>query len=237
MLNKVYVSEKYPDLIPYKFKFYELDWGFCMAKKQRDKISGNKFNVFIDSKYTDGNLLVGEHTINGKSKKTIVLMAHIDHPFQVNDGLAGAAVLVKLAEFLKDKKPAYTLKFLFLPERIGSIAYLHGKYEKIKEIIGGIFCEMPGTPDYPLVLQHSKNKESKIYRIAKFILEKSGKNHCFADCFTQVKNDDAFYNSPGIDIPCISLSRSEPLNPQNLFHFPFYHTSGDNIKNFDFRQA
>ena len=237
LFKKIYVSDDCPDLIPYKFKFYELDWGFCMAKNKRDEIKGDSFTVFIDSEYVDGDLLVGEHIIKGENEKSIILMAHLDHPAQVNDGLAGAAALIELAELLKGTKPTYTLKFQFLPERIGSIAYLHHNYKKINEILGGIFCEMPGTPNYPVVLQYSKWKNTRLDRITKYVLENSGKKVVFADCFNQVINDDGFYNSPGIDIPCISLSRSKPLEINKWYHFPFYHTSGDNIENFDFNQA
>ncbi len=35
LLKRIHVSEKYPNEIPYHFKYYELDWGFCMSKKDR----------------------------------------------------------------------------------------------------------------------------------------------------------------------------------------------------------
>jgi len=237
LLKKIYISDKHPDSIPYIYKFYELEWGFCMTKKQKQEIKGDSFTIFIDSEYVDGDFLIGEHVIKGKSSKSIMLMAHIDHPAQVNDGLAGAAILIKLAEELKGMKPDYTLRFQFLSERIGSIAYLYHNYKKIDEIIGGIFCEMPGTPKYPMVLQYSKWRDTRIDRIAKYVLKNSNKETVFADCFKQVVNDDGFYNSPGIDIPCVSISRSKTFVDNNWQHFPFYHTSGDNIKNFDFKQA
>lgn len=165
-------------------------------------------------------------------------MAHIDHPAQVNDGLAGAAILIKLAEQLKGTVPEYTLKFQFLPERIGSIAYLHHNYKEIDKIIGGIFCDMPGTPNIPMTLQYSKWEDTRIDRVAEYVLRNSGKKIVFGKCFRHVVNDDGFYNSPGIDIPCISLSRCEDQKDKNNWrHFPFYHTSGDTIENFDFAQA
>jgi aminopeptidase-like protein len=238
LFKKIYVADDCPDSIPYQFKFYDLDWGFCMSKNQRDKIQGNSFEVFIDSEYVDDNLLVGEYIIKGKSEKSIIMMAHIDHPAQVNDGLAGAAVLIKLAEQLKETIPEYTLRFQFLPERIGSIAYLHHNYKQINNILGGIFCDMPGTPNLSMALQYSKWKDSRIDRVAEYVLKNSGNKAMFGNCFEHVVNDDGFYNSPGVDIPCISLSRSEEQkNENNWRHFPFYHTSGDSLENFDFTQA
>lgn len=237
LLKKVYVSEAYPDAIPYVFKFYELDWGFCMTKDQRSALKGNTFEAVIDAEYQDGDLQVGEFTIPGESDECIMLMAHIDHPAQVNDGLAGAAVLLKLAEELKGTRPAYTLKFQFLPERIGSIAYLSHNSDMIPKIKGGIFLEMPGTKDYPLVLQHSKLSDTKLDRIAKYVLSRRGEKFLTAPCFQHVINDDGFYNSPGIDIPVISLSRSKPLEVGHRYHFPYYHTSKDDLEHFDFGAA
>lgn len=237
LLKKVYVSEAFPDAIPYIFKFYELDWGFCMTKVQRDSLRGDLFEVVIDSEYQSSDLLVGEYTIPGESDEIIMLMAHIDHPAQVNDGLAGAAVLLELAEELKGTKPAYTLKFQFLPERIGSIAFLANNQRLISKIKGGIFCEMPGTKDFPLVLQHSKLGDTKLDKIAKYVFKKSGEAFITAPCFRHVNNDDAFYNSPGVDIPVLSLSRCKRLEPDEYYHFPYYHTSKDDLEHFDFEAA
>ncbi len=237
LLARIDTNDRYPDLIPYRFKYYELDWGFCMAKKDLKKLKDKEYYICIDSEYDDGHLLVGEHVIHGESEKSIMLLSHIDHPGQVNDGLAGAAVLLRLAEKLKGTKPTYTIRVQFLSETIGSIAYLHNNQNMPARILGAVFCEMPGTRAYPIVLQYSKQKNSILDSIAAAVLRRSGENAVFADCFDHVVNDDGFYNSPGIDIPCISLSRSKSLTPKDWYHFPYYHTSGDSIEHFDFEQA
>ena len=237
LLKKIYVSDDLPNEIPYHFQYYELDWGFSMAKKDLSKLKGDWFDIEIDSEYVDGNLTMGEATIKGASSKCIVLMAHIDHPAQVNDGLAGAAVLIKLFEFLKARPQAYTLKFHFLPERIGSIAYLANHKKDLRNILGGIFCEMPGTKGYPLALQYSKYKDTRMDRVARYVVKRSDKRSLFCDCYLHIVNDDGFYNSSGIDIPCISLSRSRALKDNNFYHCPGYHTSKDNLRNFDFKQT
>ena len=237
LLKKIYVSDEFPDSIPYCFQYYDLNWGFSMAKKDLRRLKGDWFNIEIDSEYIDGHLMMGEFTIKGKSDKCIVLMAHIDHPVQVNDGLAGAAVLIKLIESLKGKPQAYTLKFHFLAERIGSISYLAYNKKTIPNILGGIFCEMPGTKKHPLILQYSKYKDTRLDRIARYVIERSREKFLFKNCYTHVVNDDGFYNSPGIDIPCISLSRCVAIGNGNSYHFPGYHTSSDNLQNFDFQQA
>jgi len=238
LLKKTYVSEKYHNLIPYIFKFYELDWGFCMSKNDRDNLRGDKFKVVIDSKYVDDYMYLGEHVIKGQIDKSFILMAHIDHPAQVNDDLAGAAILLKLAEDLKNFSPYYTLKFQFLAERIGSIAYLAEAEEKgtIDDIVGAIFCEMPGTPNYPITLQHSKFNNSIVDRISKYVLKRTDEEVKFANCFEHVVNDDGVYNSPDMDIPCVSISRAKKLEVDDWNHFPYYHTSGDNLDNLDFIQ-
>lgn len=237
LMEKLFVSHEFPNEIPYEFKFYELDWGFCTRKKDLKKFKGNSFEVKIDADYTEGHLLLGEHIIEGSSKKSIVLMSHIDHPGQINDGVGGAALLIELAKRLRKTKPAYTLRFQFLAERIGSIAYLYSHRQTMGDILGGIFCEMPGVSKYPVVLQYSKWADTRLDRISEYVLSKSDSRFITAPCFSHIQNDDAFYNSPGIDIPCVSITRSKRLEVGKWYHFPFYHTSGDNLQNFDFSQA
>ncbi len=231
------VCKEYPDAIPYHFKYYELDWGFCMSKHAWDLVQGDTFEVYIEAEHTDDHLLIGEHVIPGETDDSIIFMAHLDHPAQVNDGLAGGAVLMKVAEALKNIKPYFTLKFLFIPETIGSIAYLHNNFEEISSMKGGIFCEMPGTKDMPMVLQHSKQYDTRLDRIGAYVVTQTCKNPLFSPCFKHVVNDDGIFNSPGIDIPCLSLSRSKPLVPEDWFHFPGYHTSMDDLEHFDFEAA
>jgi len=74
---------------------------------------------------TNGKLKVGEYTVKGFSDETVVLPIHLDHPYMANDNLSGVAVAMELIiklSMLSDLK--YSYKFLFVPETIGTTAYL-----------------------------------------------------------------------------------------------------------------
>jgi len=230
--------EDQPERIPYIFKYYELDWGFCLAKKDISRFQDEQYRVVIDTEYIDDFLRVGECIIEGQVGEDIALLAHLDHPAQAQDDLSGVAVLVKLAEYLLQRfngiKPYYTYRFLFTPETVGSIAYLATNPEARSSIRGGIFVEMPGVRDQKLVLQLSKKGDTRIDKVMKYALSQLVPNHKVEPCFTVVINDDGVFNSPGIDIPTVSLSRS---SGKDIFHhFPGYHTDLDNPENIDYDQ-
>jgi len=171
LLEHLHSRKDVPDAIPFEFKYYERDWGFCIQHSKLKKINKNKYKVFIDSKFEKGDLKVGEYTIAGKSDETIILVAHLCHPCQANDDLAGVAVLVDVAKELIKQNNYYTYKVLFVPETIGSIAYLSQNEQIISKLKYGIFFEMLGN-DNSLALQLSKQGNTKIDRIARYVMKK-----------------------------------------------------------------
>src|SRR3989344_4311287 len=60
-----------PNAIPFEFKYYEQDWGFCIQHNKLKEITEEKYKVVIDSQFQKGDLKIGEYTIKGKSQKTI----------------------------------------------------------------------------------------------------------------------------------------------------------------------
>lgn len=227
-----------PERIPYIFKYYELDWGFCLAKKDVGKFQDEQYHVVIDSEYKDDYLRVGECIIRGQVGESIALLAHLDHPAQAQDDLSGVAVLVRLAEDflhrLDGTKPYYTYRFLFTPETVGSIAYLATNPKARSSIRCGIVVEMPGVKDQDLVLQLSKKGDTRIDQVMEYAFSQLVPNHKVEPCFAVVINDDGVLNSPGIDIPAVSLSRSAEKDIYH--HFPGYHTDLDNPESIDYSQ-
>lgn len=228
-----------PDRLPYVFKYYELDWGFCVRGKDLEKFQGKNFHVRIDSDYVDGDLCVGECLIEGEVQDSIAFLSHIDHPVQVQDGLSGVAVLVRVAEnllaSLDGHKPYYTYRFFFGPETIGSIAYLASNPVAKNAIREAIFFEMLGVPGQDLVLQVPPQKNSCIAKLFKCSLQRNSSRFSIADPLSVVINDDGVFNSPGVDIPAASLSRSIAKNIYQE-HFPGYHTDVDNMNFMDYEK-
>lgn len=220
LLKHLYTKPDMPDIIPYEYKFYERDWGFCLPHNQLSKFSQEKYHAVIKSKFEKGALKVGEYKVKGETEKIITLVAHLCHPAQANDDLAGAAVLVSLAQELGRKKIRFTYQFLLVPETIGSIAYLSQNEKIIKDLYGGIFLEMLGSST-PLALQYSQKADSQLDKIAKYVFSRRFKDFKQGAFRTIVSNDEMVFNSPGVNVPMLSISR---------YPYKEHHTSADTLQ-------
>jgi len=227
----LYYSTKRPHAIPWEFKYYERDWGFCLSKEQFEGLPRNKrYRAVIHSEFRtdpDRGLRVGVavlHPEGGPSLKAgeMLVCAHICHPRQANDGLSGAVVAMEVLRRLSVQplpKGCMSLRFLFCPETIGSICYLGHHEDLISRFRGGIFVEMVGNPN-SIVLQHSRQHHHLIDRVAQYVLKQSGEELREGSFREVVGNDEMVINGPGLDIPCISISR---------WPYEEYHTSDDNL--------
>ena len=213
-----YTVPERPDAIPWRLKYYERDWGFCIQKSKLDKFTADKYHVKIDTEFTSGHLCIGEYTIPGETDEIVVIVSDICHPAQVNDSISGAVVAVNVAQQLSRKKNHYTYKFLFLPETIGAIAYLSQNEHLIPDMVYAIFSEMVGHNN-SFILQYSRQGNSKIDRVAEYVLSRKTENYRTGNFREVICNDELIFNGPGVNIPTISLSR---------YPFPEYHTSDDN---------
>ena len=225
LTNHLYYSNQIDDAIPWKFNYYSEHWGFCITKNdflQLDKSS--RFEVVIDSKFEDDYLLVGEVIIEGKTKDEIVILCDVCHPYQVDDSISGVVVALELIKKLSKQQNNFTYRFLFLPETIGSLTYLSQNENKIQNIKYAFFSEMLGNSNQ-LSLQLSHQSDSKIDKA--FSVLKDKYNIRTGDFQKIVKNDEIVFNSPGINIPSISVSRSKKV----MDSFYGYHTSYDNPDN------
>src|SRR5574337_565468 len=145
LMKHLHTRSDRPKAIPFEFKYYERDWGFCIQHERLSEFTKDNYKVVINSKFENGSLKIGEYNIKGDTDKTIVMVAHLCHPTMVNDDLAGVAVLVEIAKALQKKHNHYSYKILFLPETIGSIAYLSQNENVIPKLKCGIFLEMLGN--------------------------------------------------------------------------------------------
>lgn len=218
----LHYSEQRPNAIPWEFKYYQRDWGFCLSKNQYDALPRmEQYHVVIDSEF-DSTPIRGLKTGIGQlGNGEILLCAHICHPYQCNDDLVGVAVAVEIAKRL-DKKPLTEnnngVRWLFCPETIGSIAYFSNHEDEIDNIKYGIFIEMVGTLD-ELVLQHSLQRNSQVDAVMEYVLDRKVKYWRRGNFREVIVNDEMVINGPGVNIPCVSLSR---------WPYEEYHTSDDN---------
>jgi len=215
-----------PDGVPWKFKYYERDWGFCCSGDEQIKVLSsaickNKLHIVINTEFKQGTMWVGEWQLGNRGKPNLLIATHYDHPYQANDGLSGVAVAVEVAERLQRNPPDWIggVRILFLPETIGSIAYFTD--HSWDDIVGGIFLDACGN-DNKITLQWAFSDDWHY-------MDRLSLNILNSKCFEKYKtarfrenfcNDEIVINSPPMNIPCIGLSR---------YPYPQYHTSADTI--------
>jgi len=218
LMEHLHTNSKRPNAIPFEFKYYQKDWGFCIEHNKLKQFTKEKYKVCIDSKFENGSLKIGDFTIKGESDDTIVMVSHLCHPSMVNDDLAGVSVLVDVAKELSKKNNHYTYKCLFLPETIGSIAYLSQNEKIIPNFKYGIFFEMLGNKNIH-ALQLSRQGNTRLDNIARYVLKNRTETFREGKFREIICNDEMVFNGPGVNIPMISISR---------YPYPEYHTSDDN---------
>ncbi|MBK8618988.1 MAG: DUF4910 domain-containing protein [Anaerolineales bacterium] len=174
----------------------------------------NGFRIGVGVIHPDG----GENFEAGE----FIIQSHTCHPAQANDNGSGVVCEIELARRLAENPlPAgsMSVRFWFGPETIGTVAYLANNESLIPNLRGGIFLDSTGNQN-TLALQRTRQDNHLLDRIARHVISK--KNGEFREGeFAQVApNDERIINGPGVNVPCISLSR---------FPYPEYHTSDDNL--------
>ncbi len=220
LMNHISTNKDRSNAIPFNFKYYERDWGFCVQHEKLKEFTYDQYKVVIKSSFENGDIKIGELVLPGESTDTIVLVAHLCHPGMANDDLSGVAVLVNIANsLLKIKDRHYSYRILFLPETIGSIAYLSQNEDLIPSMKFGIFFEMLGN-DNVHALQLSRQGNTIIDMAARNVMKNSLSQFNEGAFREIISNDEMVFNGPGVDIPMISISR---------WPYPEYHTSDDNM--------
>jgi len=229
LLEHLHVHPYLKDAIPFVFKYYQRDWGLCTAQTLRDSLTDDRYRVVIRSQFTPGTLKIGEVLIPGEREECFVLAAHLDHPAMVNDDLTGVVVGLEVARrLLAGPKPYYSIRLLFFPETLGSIAYLSQQEELIPNMLGGLFLEMLGN-DAPHALQTSFQLDSSTDKCMVAALQGLEPAAYVGGYRTIIDNDERQFNSPGVRIPMLSLSRvvDPHLSESRFDPYPEYHSSLD----------
>ena len=229
LLKRLFFLKKQPDAIPYITSYYNKTWGFCTTYKNFLEINRNYkkndfFEICIDTNHnSNGNLYYGECIIKGKSNKEVLISSYICHPSMANNELSGIIVSCALISYFQKKKPSRTIRFILIPETIGSIAYISKNLKKLKKnVIGGynlscigddrnhscMFSKQQTSPSDEAIIEAYKKIKIKDYKIYSFLERGS---------------DERQYNSPGVDLPIASIFRSK------YGCYAEYHTSLDNF--------
>ncbi len=220
LLKHLHSDPERPESIPFRFAFYNRDWGFCIPHAWRERFTADSYDVEITSRFEGGTLNVLTYFLAGESQETFLICADVCHPLQVNDSLTGLAVAVDILKRLSLRSHRkYSYLLLVVPETIGSLAYLANHPEAISTTVGACFTEMLGTPG-PLVAQRTRKGVTYWDGLLAAVLKASGLPHKIVPFLKSAANDEKVLDSPGVEIPTFSITR---------YPYPEYHTSDDNL--------
>lgn len=221
----LYSIPEQPSAIPYVTSYYEERWGFCLSQNERDLLEEGHYLVFIDTKLFYGALTYGEIFIKGQSDKEIFLSTYICHPSMANNELSGIVVSSYISNWLSNKTDnRFSYRFIFVPETIGSIAYLSKNYIDLKKkVVAGFNVSCIGDERSYSYLP-SRNGNTISDKVAKHVLKWTDPNYITYSWLDR-GSDERQYCAPGIDLPIASILRTK------YGEYPEYHTSLDNLDN------
>lgn len=221
--KKLYSLPNIPDAIPYLTSYYKKNWGFCITHNEKKKLKTGNYQVYINTKFSNGFMPIGEIYLKGKSKSEILLSTYICHPSMANNELSGVVLATYLSKWLKKiKNLRYSYRILFLPETIGSIAYLSKNHQKLKKnVIAGYNLTCVGD-ERNFSFLPSKDGNTISDKIALKVLNENIKKFKIYQ-WKDRGSDERQYCSPGIDLPIATVMRSK------YGTYKEYHTSLDKI--------
>ena len=224
LIKNIFFLKGQPNAIPYVTSYYSQNWGFCMAYNQFKSLKKNsKFFVKINSKFKSGKMYYGEILIKGKSKKEILLSTNICHPSMGNNETSGIVVTARLCQWInKLKNRRYSYRIIFIPETIGSIAYINKNFAKLKKnVFAGFVVVCVGVDCIPSYLPSRLGNTISDHAALISIKKNSKKFKRFS--FLERGSDERQFCSEKVNLPiCSIMSRK-------YGDYKEYHTSLDNM--------
>jgi len=226
-------------------------FGFQIPRVTSEKIldilhSGEKIIVRaeVNAKLISGKMGVVSALISGSSKNSgqFVLIAHLDHYKPgANDNASGSAALIEIARAIHDliesgrvKQPLRSIRFLWVPEHFGTMAYLTKDIKELKGAFAGLNLDMVGedtelTNSKLDVITTSASaptylndliKEILVAIDNKEIIDSEGTNNVFSYDIAPYRqgSDHDMLNDPSIGVPTVAIG---------YWADPFHHTNED----------
>lgn len=211
-----------PDLIPYVTSYYSPRWGFCLSHHQRKKLTDGNYRVVVKTTLDPGSMTLASLVIPGESKQELLFSSYICHPSMANNELSGPVLMAYLAQELAKRPGRFTYRFVWVPETIGSLAYLSQNLDHLKKYVKGgyVFSCLGDRGNFSYLQTRKGNTQTD--RLTRHCLSFSAPEYKDYD-WLERGSDERQYNWPGIDLPIGVFMRSK------FATYPEYHTSADDL--------
>ena len=222
LFKRLHSLPKLSNAIPYITSYYKKTWGFCISHNEKKKLKNGNYKVFIDAKHTKGALNYGELLIKGKTNKEILLSTYICHPEMANNETSGISVLTYLAKWIQSKKRNFSYRIIFIPETVGSIAYINKNFYKLrKNLIAGFIITCVGDKKNFSYIPSRKGDSLSDFVAKKILNENKKKFKTYT--WLDRGSDERQFCAPNIDLPICSITKSK------YGAYKEYHTSLDKL--------
>jgi aminopeptidase-like protein len=196
-------------------------WGFSITHSRRERLRKDaKYHAVITSSFSAEDMIQSDYRHEGQGQDEYFLLGHFDHPSQVNDGLAGCIAAYEVIRRLTGRTTKNSYRAFASVEIVGSAAYLEREGYNRGSHREGLFLGFAGI-NSPLVYQQSFYRQSKMDRIARFLLQFDLETQASIYGHRElIGNDENIFDSIGHEIPTGTLMR---------WPFAQYHTDADNM--------
>ncbi|HXX74270.1 MAG TPA: DUF4910 domain-containing protein [Nitrospiraceae bacterium] len=207
----------------WQYRPWAADWALSVPYYIHREFGPGRYEVDLQTEYSQGEMLVAEHNKKGRSDKVIVFHSNSCHPHMANDGFAGTALLIRLFQWLAGQDTYYTYRLVIGPEHVGTIFYLRDMpRSELQRIVCGVFEEMPGTMG-PIKVTSTFAGGHILDRAFANVVRHHAKAYALVPWRQGAGNDETVWEAPGYEVPFVEVTRSEALMQPYLE----YHTSMD----------
>ena len=222
IIKKLYSLPNLKTAIPYITSYYKKDWGFCISHQEKEKLKDGNYQVIINTKFKKGVVNYGELFIKGETKREILFSTYICHPEMANNEVSGISVLTYLAKWIKSRKRKFSYRIIFIPETIGSIAYIQKNLKRLKRnLVAGLVITCVGdTKNFSYIPSRYGNTLSDF---AALDVLKKNKRKFKIYTWLDRGSDERQFCAPNINLPFCSITRSK------YGTYKEYHTSLDKL--------